>query len=173
MVLVQRKRPEGVATLVDEWGRVDSSDQLFYSLILAMLDSGSADAINALADTQPERPEARSGIVDAIRQNDTVNAIFGVKRGRRVPAKAPLSPEQLQAKDAVVKLLVNSLKDTGQVKGAWTGEHADKWIPNVRICDIAGRDLNVFDPKKFPFDIEAPLEQREKSRLAIINACRK
>jgi hypothetical protein len=174
VALVERNHPDGVATLVYEWKHSQGENNLLFSLILAMLNSQSSEAIDALASGLKDRPlDDRFCVVDALFQNGRADALFGIERRRHVPLKKPLTPSQLQAKDAIVELLVKSLADTGQKNGNYRDYFVHKSLVNPRICDVAGFDLNRFDPERFAFDIEAPLPEREKNRVAIINAERR
>ncbi len=75
-------------------------------------------------------------------------------------AQAPL-------RKALVELLLIALKDT-QVRTGYSGSYGDKSFEDPRVCDMAGYYLNRLDEARFRFDLNAPVEQREAERQAIL-----
>ena len=72
---------------------------------------------------------------------------------------------------AVTDLLIEELADTEQV-GNISGQWGDVKFRDPRIADIAGHVLHQIDGRRFAFNLSADVLERDRQRVAIINAWR-
>ena len=78
-------------------------------------------------------------------------------------------PREVQA--TIEKLLVAELDDTAEqigVSGSWNG----KSFTDPRICDVAANVLSELKPRKYRFDLGAPLMQRDRNIVELKNVWR-
>lgn len=153
-VLNERGRSEGVAAMIEQWQRSKSVAEL-RSVGSFLVGSRHPAALRAVAKRFSEQSiEQRSGTM--------------YQAGIDANPKRETSDE---ARTAMIELLLIAIKDTElrpEPGGAWAGPSID----GLRICDMAGYHLNQLEPTKFAFNIEAPLNQRDRARRQILLSVR-
>jgi len=174
--LHERKRPEGVATMIDEWnGRnvKNTGVEPLDAVGSFLAGCGKLEAIEALEKGLDKRPiDARLAVVSAFGESGNMAVFSTGEGGELAPGKAAAVRQRKELFDAAVELLVKSLDDTEErtgMSGTWNG----KSFSDPRICDIAGYVLNQLDPRRFPFDLAAQIEERDRSRAILRNVWRK
>jgi hypothetical protein len=182
-LLLRHHRSDGVAPLIGEWKRSAEhslpSDTLV-ELAYYLAKSGKVDAVTALAQGLDKRPaKIRLAAVRAFARNDALEAgesslnfrvfFFDGEGGET------LLPVKINDKvhfAGVVDLLIGELEDTEP-----TGNESGRWenvlFSDPCIADVAAQVLYQLDAKRFPFDLTAPPQDRDRQRVVLINAWRK
>ena len=127
----------------------ESHSPVFFpkDLVRFLTQSGKPEAIAVLAQDLGKRPlYERSEVIEAMLCEPLCEA-FKAENGK--------DETQRKLRTAVESLLVAALNDTEQ-----------------RICDMAGGVLNQLDPAKYPFNLAAPLAQRDREIFAMKNVWR-
>ncbi len=175
-VLDERNRPEGTAAMIDEWKRCDRNLESGWQpepVGVFLAECGKIDAIKALADGLDKRPfRARVAVVSALGEFSSKSATASRKGGERAAAKASAVQDQKNLSEAVIALLIKSLDDTEAQSGG-SISRGDKSVSNPRVCDFAGSALNEIDAARFPFDLFAPFDRRDRSRAELKDVWRK
>src|SRR5262249_45811984 len=144
--LQQLGRPEGVAAMIGQWEcRGDIAELKGVGPFL--VGSRHPDAIRAVAKRFSEQ---------------SIKERAGTMYEARNDARPGLETSD-EVRTAMIELFLVALGDTemrAESGGYWGGPY----IEGLRICDMAGYHLNQLDPARFPFKIEAPLDQREQTR---------
>lgn len=181
--LHERGRPEGVSAMIAEWegrrlapggARPDGPPTLADGCAVAgfLATCGKVEAIEALGKDLRRRPvDLRETVVESFAEDETLSLYSTWVEGPLAPADAARRdpPERLRA--AIEQLLIAALDDTDErvgMSGMWHG----KEFSDPRICDMAGLVLNGLAPRRYPFDLEAPLVERDRARLALKNVWR-
>jgi hypothetical protein len=152
--LQQLGRPEGVAAMSEQW--LSSTNITELKRVGPFLaGSGNPDAIGAVAKRFLEQ---------------SIEERAGTMYHARSEANPKLKTSD-ELRTAMIELLLVALGDTemrSEPGGYWGGPSID----GLRICDMAGYHLNQLDPIRFPFNIEAALDQRERARGKILLSTR-
>jgi hypothetical protein len=180
--LQHRGRPEGVATMLEHWrakhlpdpprdpGGPDPESADTHDVAIFLVSRGGVDGVKAVADRFADLPVAlRLAIVSAFREMTSLNIVAtGGADGSAPPANAAGSHDNQELRAAVVKLLITALNDTQPHKGvavSWNGAS----VSEPRTCDMTSALLNQLDAERFPFDLLAPLAERDRSRAILKN----
>ena len=102
---------------------------------------------------------------------ETAGAAQGPSGGRP-PDEAAAAQARLVAKTAE-KVVVAMMDDTEQREGESGSLGGGKSFIDPRVCDHAAYYLAQKLPKKYEFDMTAPLRERDRQRVAMINVWRK
>jgi hypothetical protein len=168
--LQERKRPEGLAAMLAEWGdRKFAREKTEWpwdpeaELAGFLAQSGKPEAVAALAEGLARRPlDVRFAVVEAMRC-DPIRVAF--KNTNRE------DPEPSRLRAAVEALLVAALDDTEQGFG-WSYSRGGKGISNPHLCDMAADMLRKLDPSRYSYDLEAPWSQRRRDVVSLKNIWR-
>jgi hypothetical protein len=176
-----RNRREGVTTMIGEWNAglpvmdsnnmwANKSSYMLARIARFLASSGSVEAIEALSNGLRKRPVGlRVEVISAFLGSESwVTFASGKEGGRERDNNAA---KRAKVREAVERLLVAALDDSDQENrsGIWMG----KPISNPRVCDYAGHVLYEIDSGKYPFDLAAPLAERNRSLLELKSAWRK
>jgi hypothetical protein len=163
--LHERGRPEGLAAMIAWWngprssppkGAGDHEDPAEWAETIArfLAECGEVEAINALAKDLRKKPiDLRLEVLSSLAH-------------QRGPAK-----QAARVEAAVEALLIAALDDTEErtgMSGIWNG----KYFSDPRMCDVAGHVLSELDPKRYPFDLAAPLAVRNRRLVELKNVWR-
>lgn len=139
--------------------RLESPPDGFESLVRFLATSGRPEAVRVLASLMSRHAVARR--LDVIE-----NVGF-----ETVPTRYPTADRA--AFDAEVEaLLIAALTDTEERVGM-SGTRDGKSFSDPRICDIAGHALGKRFGARYTFDLEAPLEERDRARAIMQNNWRR
>jgi hypothetical protein len=158
-------RPEAAAVMLQDWEaslKIQLEDLRSANIMGFMARLDSPEAIAALGrglQIRPANVNARMTIIKVV--GETGSDFDGLPR-------AKLSVATLEAMEA---LLVSALPDVDQKMGE-TGSIMGKNYTNPRIGDMAGFFLNQRWPERYPFDLSAPLKERDRQRLVCENTWR-
>lgn len=168
----QRGRPEAVAAMIAEWNRPqtkpDADDERSDELASFLARCGKIEAIAALAKDFVEQPlDLRIDVLVAFSRHGDSPPIL------RNPYE-PILPDKSKDKELrtpILRLLLTALEDEDELVG-FSNHWGDTEYHNPRVCDLAGFVLHGMDAKRYPCDLSAPLEQRERDRFAVQNLVR-
>jgi len=158
-------KPEALTVMLQDWEaslNVQLEDLHIRSIMVFLASMDSPEAIAALGrglQIRPANVNARMTIIKVV--GETGSDFDGLPR-------AKLSVATLEAMEA---LLVSALPDVDQKMGE-TGSIMGKNYTNPRIGDMAGFFLNQRWPERYPFDLSAPLKERDRQRLVCENTWR-
>lgn len=179
--LLKRRRRSAVPAMIAQWkkfrerndedkkaGRRGESG--VEELIGFLAGCNEVAAIEALASGFSEHPvHLRIAVVSEFSSNYSFSkfaAEGGLSRGDGLPQPKP------EVVAAIQRLLIAALEDLEEqegMSGSWNG----KSYEDPRVCDMAGHVLNLQAPREFVFDLGADRFERDRQRIAIINAWRK
>lgn len=178
--LQARGRPEGLAAVVAEWKKtVDAKpdpevDQSLAKLAQFLASSGSVKGLDALAEKFASCPtDVRLEAIEAVVDRDSEHWWLPKRKGplaEPVDVLGAKAPKELRM--AALKLFLAALHDTERRIGL-SGSRGDKSYTDPRICDMAANLLNELDAERYPFDLEATLQQRDAELAALKNGIRK
>ncbi len=180
--LHKRKVPEAVTAMIAEWNKPHAYtyDKEWYEFDGELVElsrflstSGSPKAIRTLAAGFRKRSVAlRFSIISSFNETDGSN--WGISSSGHTsggPVDGPVSLDR-KFNVAVEDLLVASLDDTEERPGMyvrWGKTHFE----DPRICDAAAHVLGLRWPKKYSFDVAAPLSERDRRLVQLINIRRR
>lgn len=177
LVRLKKSANEAIAAMIKEWsefkpGARDDDAARPETLVEFLAGCGSVEAIEAMGKDLRKRPvDLRLTVVSAMRDSENFSMATsgpgsGAANGREKPEEDP------KVVAAGERLLVAQLDDTEERTGM-SGSWGDKSFNDPRICDIAGYILNQHWKKKYTFDLEASLADRDTQRIAAANIWRK
>jgi hypothetical protein len=183
--LHERGRPEGVPAMIAEWegrrpapgaarpeGAPGEADDGPASVAGFLASCGTVEAIEALGKDLRRRPvDLRETVVKSFAEDETPNLFSTEARGPLPPTDAARRDPPERVRAAIERLLVAALDDTEERVGMG-GVWGRKRFSDPRICDMAGHVLNLLAPRRYPFDLEAPLAERDRARVALKNVWR-
>ena len=158
-------KPEALTVMLQDWEaslNVQLEDLHIRSIMVFLASMDSPEAIAALGrglQIRPSNVDARMAIVETVGEGGSQS--YGQRFAKRSVA----------TREAMEALLVSALRDDDQKMGE-TGSRMGKNYNNPRICDMAGFFLNQHWPERYPFDLSAPLKERDRQRLVCENAWR-
>jgi hypothetical protein len=177
--LHRHERPEAVAAMIAEWeGKRPPPPKGYdkeYGLAQVanfLADSGKAVGIDVLARGLNKRSGYLRLVVVLVSAFKDGHHIFLEKDKDGALQPAPRGHITKEVRAAVERLLLPALDDTEEqadMEGKWNG----KRFRDPRICDLAAYALNQLDPKQYPFDLGAPLAERNRSILTLKSVLRK
>jgi hypothetical protein len=183
-LLLKHNRSDGTVPLIEEWKKSATgslpSDALV-ELAFYLGKCGNRDAVAALAHGLDTRPASiRLAVVRSFGSNESMggsgsggknfDVLFHDGFGREPQMPVNLNDKLLVA--AVADLLIEELTDTEQV-GNISGQWGDVKFRDPRIADISGHVLHQLDGRRFAFNLSADVPERDRQRVATINAWRK
>jgi hypothetical protein len=177
--LFQRGHAEAVPAMIGMWesASIESrsterpNDDGTDALIEFLAQSNMPAAIDSLAKHMGQHGvDRRIAIISAFGSSHMLSVMSsGLGGGLRTGESGPA--QKAEVEKAVERLLVAALDDAEAregMSGSWDG----KSFQDPRVCDFAGHILAQRLPKKYVFDLSAPLGEREQQRLAMINVWR-
>ena len=174
-ILHRRKQPEAVAAMIREWlaqkQDYDEHDR-FAQVGRFLADCDSLEAIQTLGKTLNKRNcYVRKQVMDTLvwrcqRKYFTDNGQDG-----EVAKVATLSPDQKARWNATIEFLLQFLEDNEQRTGD-SNSRNNRLFFDPRICDVACEALHQLDPQKYPFDCDAPIDERDRCVALIKNIAR-
>lgn len=173
--LARRGRSDTIPALAKEWetiklqpsqgGRLDD-EETREKLIHILAVADSPIGVDALRDglIKTDRITRRTAIMSF-----DIGGLSRIDFGSG-PLKINRSPETLSAIEA---LLAGELEDTSDQTGRFSGEEQGIKLPSeLRLCDLAAFQLSRRWPDRYKFNTTGTLEEREKDRLACLEAWR-
>jgi hypothetical protein len=156
--LLDAGREEAVAAMLSEWRRVVDPVPGVESLIRFLYGSGDPAAIRAMAEAWYDRA-GRTRYLVVVALHDMDELFRGDTRASD------------EAMGAIEDLLVSALTDTAmEAPGSYFWN--DVSFDDPRVCDMAGHLLSTRFGDRYPFDISAPLPERDRQRLGLVDLWR-
>jgi len=158
-------KPEALTVMLQDWDaslKVQLEDLHIRSIMVFLASMDSPGVIAALGrglQIRPSNVNARMAIIEIVGEGGSGS--YGLPAGQRSVA----------TREALEALLVSALQDDDQKMGE-SGSRMGKNYSNPRICDMAGFFLNQHWPERYPFDLSAPLKERDRQRIVCENAWR-
>ncbi|HYT92499.1 MAG TPA: hypothetical protein VEL76_27535 [Gemmataceae bacterium] len=183
--LHKRGRPEGLKAMIAEWqgkwvrpkpapgtteNEIEGPEGNLVSIAHFLAGCGDVEAIAALAKDLRQRPvPIRMAVVSCFGTAGNMHMAGAGGMLTFGEGKTAELPREVRA--TIEKLLVAELDDTAEqigVSGNWNG----KSFTDPRICDVAANVLSDLKPKKYRFDLGAPLMQRDRTIVELKNVWR-
>lgn len=162
-LLLKKGQKNVLGALIQELNEAKTHEGGLGGLIHVLIESRDAKALDAIV-----KKRSQLEMNDRLEIIDKIIGLLWTSEDEIAKNLAKFSPE---AQGLLEKVLIESLGDEAeeQSSGGWYG----KTIQNPRVCDRAGHVLTVIWRKKYSFDLEATLSQRDRDRVLIMNVWRK
>jgi len=178
--LQRRGRPEGVATMLEHWrakhlpdpprdpGGPNPESADTHDVAIFLVSRGGVDGVTAVADRLADLPVSlRLAILQEIAAKGNIRTAPKVDGDATADPQPPAEKEDATLlRAATHKLIIDALDDTEPDKRSFW---YSKLCSDLRVCDFASLALNHLDPERFPFDVTAPLAERDRSRAILKN----
>lgn len=166
-----RGRPESVAAMIAEWGRQGPASETWddilaqWKLVDFLAYCGRVAAVEALGKDLRRRP------VDL--RLRVLSALGGANSDRPQGAAGKPRDDAKRVRAAAERLFVVALDDREERKGMTIRNASGQSIDDPRVCDVAASSLHALDPKRYPFDLSAPVPERDRAIAGLKSAWRK